>query len=152
MMPNASAAQEGSQYTEVNAENIKDFYRAIKSHKALPKRRDSGGKLNPLYAQMDTIRRRCRPCTRLKQLNENELHLLALLHIAGYPVLGDDMFGKISVDATSGLWRWEFSSLSVQSDDHENAKISDGIEPADYIPLPNKEVFFSSNSFLAPWR
>ena len=33
----------------------------------------------------------------------------------------------------------ELTATLIQSDDHKNAKISDGIEPADYIPLPNKE-------------
>ena len=33
----------------------------------------------------------------------------------------------------------ELTATLIQSDDHENSKISDDIEPADYIPLPNKE-------------
>ena len=60
---------------------------------------------------------------------------------AFYESLSDDEKASLDEQAAA-IDLDEIAELTVtliQSNNHESAKISDGIEPANYIPLPNKE-------------
>ena len=94
---------------------MREFYRAVRAQNALP------GRNSPLRNRMEALRKRYREVYRHKPLHEKEVRLLAMLHDAGLPVLGDTALGQTVPCGETGKWRWEFCDVFGDERDSEAA-------------------------------
>ena len=92
-------------------QKVRDFYIEMRKRKRLPQAREQlGNQSKQLRRSYRIFMGEEKASAKHRALHTSEVRLLALLHDAGLPVLGDDNLGAVK-PMGGGSWRWELAGV-----------------------------------------